>query len=262
MNRKAMMKNSSLIIASALLVVFLLMTVGPVLSGDWICYILPSLNEDRDLYCPDYMNWEEDIAAAFCNILPTPGISGCTCANDHCMGWIDNDVCRWEGEYSGIYVAKPVCRNLAGTMCEEVARTGIIEKVGRFLRTYDCFIPAGGCCDTNEECVTGKCGGFKIRCLFQDPNNPGVFIGGKKCLDANKGEPCRKDSDCAKGCRCVYYEDGIAKKCDKDHRSECKCDDKPGKVCEPSKYAGGSCKRDDDCAQGCECVNNVCTGEC
>lgn len=204
--KKAIIKNGSLILLAVVFVVFLVATVGPALSGTAYCAIIPSLRQDQEYYCPNCLNLK-GLMVATCPILPTPGVSGCSCANDHCAGWIDNDICNWAW---GIKVSRIVCNDLSGTICSEVAINGYynsqtieggkieqvypktniegqIKNLGPFpLEPFNetahyggidasvynnpDLVPAGGCCGNDEECSTKKCGGN----LAADENSEAV----------------------------------------------------------------------------------------
>jgi hypothetical protein len=201
--------NISLIFAGILLVVFLLITIGPVLSGESDCRILPSVKEDEVYYCPTCS--QGAIVVGRCNILPTPGSSGCGCANDYCMGWIDNDVCDWT---KGIKICKAVCGDLSGTACAEVAAKGGLSvaaggggvkwiSFNKFQISYLDYVPVGGCCENDMDCSSGRCvvtESSRIKCKI-----------GKECVNVTETEGCRVNPDCKSGCcyddNCSYVGD-------------------------------------------------------
>ena len=176
MLKKAVTKYSFLVGSAILIALFLVLTVGPGMSGTFDCKILPSVKEDRDSYCATCGN-----AYAFCDIKPTPGISGCQCAEDFCGKWIDNDVCDWS---HGIHVCKGVCKDIANMpICSQVASG--MTPIGPFPFTCCGYVPTGGCCDENNDCATGKCNGFNAAC-------PGY----KSCACSNENGQCMSDKDC------------------------------------------------------------------
>jgi hypothetical protein len=185
MSKKAVTKYSFLVGSAILVAAILLLTVGPVMSGDYHCIILPSVREDRDWYCPTC-----GLAFAFCDIKPTPGISGCQCAEDFCAKWIDNDVCKWD---FGIHVCKAACKDPVNMpICSQVAAHGAVSSDGTPIQPFPLtccgYVPAGGCCNENIDCATGKCNGFNAGC-------PGY----KSCSCSNENEQCKADKDCCKG---------------------------------------------------------------
>jgi hypothetical protein len=145
---------------------------------------MPTVKEDREYYCPTCLAGE-GLMIAYCNIQPTPGSSGCDCANNYCSNWIDNDVCDWT---EGILVCRAVCRDFTGSACANVLSTGLLsyssspsystlgntrtetfpeikDELNRrirlgikepILQILD-YVPVGGCCVNNNECSSNKC---------------------------------------------------------------------------------------------------------
>jgi hypothetical protein len=187
MLNKAVTKYSFLVGSAILAAAILLLTVGPVMSGTYKCLILPSIKEDRDYYCTTC-----GLAFALCDIKPTPGFSGCTCAEDFCTKWIDNDICDWS---FGIHVCKAVCKDVINMpICNQVSGSGTsVSSTGIPLDhpvqpfPFSCcgYVPKGGCCDDNSDCATGKCNDFNAAC-------PGY----KSCSCSNETQPCMSDKDC------------------------------------------------------------------
>jgi hypothetical protein len=182
MLNKAVTKYSFLVGSGILVAAILLLTVGPAMSGTYKCIMLPSLREDRDWYCPTC-----GIAFAFCDIKPTPGYSGCDCAENFCAKWIDNDICDWN---FGVHVCKAACKDPVNMpICSQVAAHGGVSSTGTPIQPFpfNCcgYVPTGGCCDENVDCATGKCNGFNANC-------PGF----KACSCSNANEPCMSDKDC------------------------------------------------------------------
>jgi len=186
MLNKAVTKYSFLVGSGILVAAILLMTVGPAMSQvRYDCKILPSAKEDEITYCPTC-----GIAFARCDIKPTPGYSGCACAESDCDLWISNDICDWD---RGVHVCKSVCKDPVGMpICSQVAAHGAVSSAGTPIQPFpfSCcgYVPNGGCCDENIDCATGKCNGFNANC-------PGF----KACSCSNVNEPCMGDKDCCQG---------------------------------------------------------------
>jgi hypothetical protein len=195
MLKKAVTKYSFLVGSAILIALFLVLTVGPGMSGTFDCKILPTQQEERDLYCSTCGN-----AYAFCDIKPTLGISGCQCAEDFCAKWIDNDVCDWS---RGIHVCKAVCNDVVNMpTCSQVAAHGAVSStgtpIGPFPFTCCGYVPTGGCCDENSDCATGKCNGFSAACPRY-----------KSCTCSNENGQCMSDKDCCPSMIPIYPPIGL-----------------------------------------------------
>jgi len=160
------LKKSGFLVSVIFALVFLSIAVSQVSAayfplGTAKCSILPGDPATSTEYCPSC-----PVANARCDHKPTPGQSGCACADEICQQFINNDTCDWT---EGVHICKAVCNDIPSlAYCSQVAKTkalgiglpipdGGIRYPFVILQDY---VPPGGCCNRNasyNECKNAHC---------------------------------------------------------------------------------------------------------
>jgi hypothetical protein len=156
MNRN--LKKSGFLVSVIFAIVFLSIAVNQVSAayfplGTAKCSILPGDPATSTEYCPTCPT-----ATVRCDHKPTPGLSGCACADLACQDMINNDACDWT---EGVHICKAVCNDIPSlAYCSQVAKTKallnnipILPGWGNypFIIVQD-FVPPGGYCKSNNDC--------------------------------------------------------------------------------------------------------------
>jgi hypothetical protein len=219
MNRN--LKKSGFLVSVIFALVFLSIAVNQVSAayfplGTAKCSILPGDPATSTEYCPTCPT-----ATARCEHKPTPGLSGCACADLACQNMINNDACDWT---EGVHICKAVCNDIASlSYCSQVAKTtgtalsrDTISKI-TYGNIYGVvilqdFIPPRGCCSNDGECQPKDAYGTVLdpyaRCLKYSSDCSKV--GKNACCRVTDGE-CISTADCCSSTdQCV---NGICKTC-------------------------------------------------
>jgi len=210
MNKKTL--ESNLLIPVIFVVVFLSMTVNIVSAANLPkCSVRPGVGPDPDPidseYCPNCPP-----ATVHCSQKPTPGASGCSCADTACAEWIR----VW---YDDTITEKP-CDLLAGVhvckaVCSDITNMGICSQVMELSSNIESwyygpwqifsldYVPLGGCARFDIDCQVGN--KYPHRHASRETLECSKVINGKIYL----GTACCSDTgyDCAKNTQCCNLND-------------------------------------------------------
>jgi hypothetical protein len=252
MNRN--LKKSSFLVSVIFAVVFLSMSVNLVIALNTYtalatgvsCRIGPGKNQTqcseeldydtKSIYCPNCPI--EDIKA-MCPHKPTPGLSGCSYADEKCAEWINDDKCDWT---EGVHICSAVCSDPASlAYCSQVmaqAKTAVQRaNIGKIagssnyinfnpvkISVYD-YVPLTGCCNPNAvdengipfnqcdwdhtntyQCQKGdRTDGTSSKCPVKDRYGNIKYYNKQCCIPVGKGwcsgneECCGNTDECING---------------------------------------------------------------
>jgi len=160
MNKKIL--TNSLLISVALITVFALMEVTPVMSGTNNCKILPTNKEIEVTYCEQCGQ-----GGTLTGRCQKESEGGCSCADDFCAQWIaepnETLTCDWS---IGIHVCKAVCHDInMMPVCSQVSKFGgavtysynTLLQIDPFPVTQCGFCPVGSPCNSETDCGSHRC---------------------------------------------------------------------------------------------------------
>ena len=211
MNRS--LKKNDFLVSVIFALVFLSIAVSQVSAATYFpagtakCSILPGDPSTSTEYCPTCPHF-----TATCEHKPTPGLSGCDCAELKCQDMVNRDACDWT---EGIHICKAVCNDISELyFCSRYASTKALTKgipvppIGlfeiAFVKLQD-YVPLGGCCNpyaSYNECNNtnnrnAHCLNLKTSSICKSGYNCCLIAGEKGCTV--NADCCSSSDKCVSG---------------------------------------------------------------